>query len=60
MTGVKRGFSTAEAADYIGRSESHIRRLKRDKKLAARRDGAVVTYLLEDLDAYLDSLAEDD
>lgn len=62
MTAQKRGYSTAEAAAYIGRSESFLRKLKRDNKIVAHRASdnprETVTYLREDLDAYLDTLVE--
>ncbi len=62
----KRGFSTCEAASYIGRSPSWLRK----KRLRGGADpgdsgprylktstGAAI-YLREDLDAWLDGLAE--
>ena len=61
---LKRGFSTRQAADYIGRSISWLRK----RRLRGRddpgepgpafiRDGMTVTYLREDLDKFLDELA---
>lgn len=37
---------------YIGKSKSPVRKLKRDNRLPARRDGKSLTLLRED-DAYL-------
>jgi hypothetical protein len=61
----KRGFTTPEAADYIGRSASWLRK----KRLRGssdpgdpgprhlKTDGGSAIYLREDLDAWLDGLA---
>ena len=61
----KRGYSTGEAAVYIGRSVSWLRK----KRLRGvddpgdpgprylKTDGGSAIYLKEDLDAWLDSLA---
>ncbi len=61
----KRGYSTGEAAIYIGRSVSWLRK----KRLRGiddpgdpgprylKTDGGSAIYLKEDLDAWLDSLA---
>lgn len=54
----KRAFTAPEAATYIGRSETYVRQLKRENKLPARRDGKALLFLREDLDAWLDGLAE--
>lgn len=61
----KRGFTTREAANYIGRSTSWLRK-KRLRGIGDPGDpgpryiktpsGAAI-YLIEDLDAYLDALA---
>ncbi len=62
----KRGYSTGEAAVYIGRSVSWLRK----KRLRGAGDpgdpgprylkteGGAAIYLREDLDAWLDGLAE--
>jgi hypothetical protein len=62
----KRGFSTREAGDYIGRSASWLRK----KRLSGidhggdpgprylKTDSGGAIYLREDLDAWLDRLAE--
>ena len=61
----KRGFTTSEAATYIGRSVSWLRK----KRLRGiddpgdrgpgylKADGGSAIYLKEDLDAWLDGLA---
>lgn len=61
----KRGFTTREAGEYIGRSASWLRK----KRLRGvddpgdpgprylKTDGGSAIYLKEDLDAWLDSLA---
>ena len=54
----KRAFTVPEAADYIGRSASYVRQLKRDNRLPARRDGKSLIFLKEDLDFFLDQLPE--
>ena len=54
----KRAFNVPDAAEYIGRSESYVRKLKRDNRLAGRRDGKSLIFLREDLDSYLDGLPE--
>ena len=54
----KRAFTVPEAARYIGRSDSFIRQLKRESKIAARRDGKSLVFLREDLDEYLNGLPE--
>lgn len=55
----KRGFSTSEAAQYIGVSESLLRQARmasknidapKHTKLSCRK----IIYLIEDLDAWLD------
>lgn len=62
----KRGYTTREAAQYIGRSMSWLRK-KRLRGAADPGDpgpkyltteGGGVLYLVEDLDAWLDGLAE--
>lgn len=53
---IKRGFTVAEAADYIGRSESFVRKLKNENRLPAFRDGKALTFLKEHLDEYLNNL----
>lgn len=58
MTGKKRAFTVPEAAAYIGRSPSFVRQLKRDNRLPAKRDGKMLIFFVEDLDAYLDALPE--
>ncbi len=62
----KRGFSTREAAEYIGRSASWLRK----KRLRGaddpgdpgprwlKTDGGSAIYLREELDAWLDGLTE--
>jgi hypothetical protein len=64
MTNRKRGFSTREAAQYIGRSVSWLRK-KRLRAVAdpgnpgpryLKTDGGSAIYLREDLDRWLDSL----
>ena len=54
----KRAYTVPEAAEYIGRSASYVRQLKRDNRLPARRDGKSLIFLREDLDFYLDELPE--
>ena len=66
QTTPKRGYSTGEAAVYIGRSVSWLRK----KRLRGvddpgdpgprylKTDGGGTIYLKEDLDAWLDSLTE--
>ena len=56
----KRGYTVQEAAVYIGRSVSYVRQLKRENRLPARRDGKLLMFLREDLDAFLDSLPDAD
>lgn len=58
MSDTKRAFTVLEAAEYLGKSASFVRRLKRENRLAARRDGKLLVFLREDLDAYLDQLPE--
>ncbi len=62
MSEAKRGYTTAEAASYIGMSQSFLRQLLRDNKIVARRAGETdrspLIWLREDLDDYLDSLME--
>lgn len=61
----KRGYSTAEAAIYLGRSVSWLRK-KRLRGIAdpgdpgpryLKTEGGSTIYLREDLDAWLDQLA---
>jgi excisionase family DNA binding protein len=55
----KRGFTIDEAVTYLGgTSESGVRRLIRDNKLAARKLGKNVVILREELDRFLDQLPE--
>lgn len=54
----KRAFTVVEAANYIGKSPSFIRALKRDNRLPAKRDGKSLIFLREDLDFYLNELPE--
>ena len=62
----KRGFTTREAGDYIGRSASWLRK-KRLRGIddpgdpgprCLKTDGGSAIYLKEDLDAWLDRLAD--
>jgi len=53
---MKRGYTVAEAADYIGRSPSYLRELKRKNRIPARRDGKLLIFFVEDLDDYLNNL----
>jgi len=57
---VKRGFRTAEAADYIGVSVSQLHMLKNANKIPARKQegGKLLVFLKESLDAYLEGLDE--
>ena len=56
-----RGFNTANAAAYIGWSESFLRRARIGKTKARgprfKKHGKRVTYLREDLDAFLEQPA---
>ena len=56
-----RGFNTASAATYIGWSESFLRRARLGKTKTPgphfKKHGKRVTYLREDLDAFLDQEA---
>lgn len=56
---MKRGFSAAEAADYLGVSERELRRLTANGHLAPKYAGEKHTkplYDLRDLDRHFDSL----
>ena len=60
-TDSKRAFTTAEAADYIGQSVSSLRALKYARVIPARKTQGTtgkLIFLREELDAYLDGLAE--
>ena len=54
----RRGFNTADAAAYIGWSPSFLRRARIGKTKAPgpnfKKHGKRVTYLREDLDAFLE------
>ena len=56
-----RGFNTANAAAYIGWSESFLRRARLGKTKTPgprfKKHGKRVTYLREDLDAFLEQEA---
>ena len=56
-----RGFNTANAAAYIGWSESFLRRARIGKTKTPgprfKKHGKRVTYLREDLDAFLEQEA---
>jgi hypothetical protein len=63
----KRGFTTREAGAYIGRSASWLRKKRLrgsddpgdpGPRCLKTDDGATVIYLKEDLDAWLNQLAE--
>ena len=58
-----RGFNTFNAAAYIGWSESFLRRARIGKTKARgprfKKHGKRVTYLLEDLDAFLNQMDSD-
>lgn len=61
MSAVKRAFTIQEAAHYLGRSVSYVRKLMREDELIGRRSDPsnkreTLIFLLEDLDAYLDTL----
>jgi len=54
---IKRGFTTADAATYLGVSTSHLRHSRMQPPLADgpryTRNGRKILYLREDLDAWL-------
>ena len=63
----KRGFSTREAGEYIGRSSSWLRKKRMrgtddpgdpGPRYLKTEGGGSAIYLKEDLDAWLDSLTE--
>ena len=58
---VPRGFNTANAAAYIGWSQSFLRRARLGKTKTPgprfKKHGKRVTYLREDLDAFLEQEA---
>lgn len=52
----KRGFAPREAAEYLGVSRHTLNKLVDEGELTARAMGRGRRFLLEDLDAFLDSL----
>ncbi|QXE92449.1 helix-turn-helix domain-containing protein [Geomonas subterranea] len=66
MAAVKRGFTEAEAADYIAMSRSFLRQSRMNGDLKGRVPGPryirigrrAIRYLREDLDAWLEMFAK--
>ena len=54
----KRGFSTAEAADYLGISVWSLRQATRENRIAAKKHGTTVLYDRDELNRYFDDLPE--
>lgn len=59
MTGLavtKRGYTTKEAAAYLGISVSTLREAARKSRIGVKRQGSTVLFDVHELDRYFDSL----
>lgn len=56
----KRGFTTAEAAKYLGISEWVLRDEMKHNRIAAKKRGTSVLFDRSELDRYFDALPERD
>jgi excisionase family DNA binding protein len=54
----KRGFSVAEASQYLGISEWVLRDEMRNNRIAAKKRGTTVLFDRDELDRYFDDLPE--
>jgi excisionase family DNA binding protein len=54
----KRGYTVAEAAQYLGISDWVLRAEVRNNRLAAKKRGSTVLFDREELDRYFDDLPE--
>lgn len=57
-TAEKRGFTTTEAADYLGISEWILRKETREGRIVAKKRGTTNLYDRTELDRYFDDLPE--
>lgn len=56
----KRGFTVAEACEYLGLSDWVLRNEMRNNRIAAKRRGSTVLFDRAELDRYFDDLPERD
>ena len=54
----KRGYTVAEAADYLGLSDWVVRSEIRENRIAAKKRGTTVLIDRAELDRYFDALPE--
>lgn len=54
----KRGYNKAEAAAYVGLTQWSLDEEVRKNRLAARKRGTTVIFLVEELDRWLNDLPE--
>jgi excisionase family DNA binding protein len=54
----KRGFSVAEASQYLGISEWVLRDEMRNNRIAAKKRGTTILFDRDELDRYFDDLPE--